>query len=309
MTDSEVETGGQVEEVKPLAQMKRAEMVAKLREMGEEETAAQMEEKGSALEGLFGGPRKPYLYRTHQIGYFPLRQAGDPSVLAIEAIGMVEPDSSLLNGRIDIHLDRLHVQEYPGSLFGGGDHQVLVNFQGINQLPEAKETVGFAQKYDAADGDLVGALGYPVFIGLNVGNTGVAFRVETVNVKNSQDEAFLSLLDSQPFTSGLSLLSTAQPALQPLTELTVGMARMLAGRSKNVKVQEMYLGLDTTQSAAGAALAEGNFIVAQVPSPAAVDWQEWVFDGQKGAVVRKEDGQEGLPYNYLIFRVTKHRGS
>lgn len=299
-----------IEDTEPIADMDPVEMAAKLREMGDDETADEImaAEGGKSLEGLFGGgPRKPYLYRTHQVGYFPLREMGDTGPIAINAVGVVDPDKDLLDSRIDIHLDRLYVEEYPGSLFGKGEHHILVNFKASNQLPEAAtpETIAFSQTYKAFDGDQAGVIGYPVFIGVNVGNSGAAFEIETVNVKNSEDEAVLNILDSDEFKGGLSLLNTAQPAIAPLTKLATDTTKLLAGRSKNVSVQKHYIGLDAKMAPAGAPLVAGNFIMAQVPGPAEIDWSTYHFDPHSGTVVRKDDG-EPLRYNYLIFRVTTH---
>ena len=302
-------------EAKPIYDMDAYELAEKLRQMGDDAAAAEIEagQEQEGLEGFFDKrPRRPYLFRTHQIGYMPLREAGSEAPLPIRAIGVVDPDPGLLHQRIDIHLDRLHVQEYPGSLLshigGHSGHHIMVSFTASNQLPAGAnpEPVAFAQTYVAYDGDEAGVIGYPIFVGLNVGETGAAFQIKTVNVKNSEDEAMLKVLDADEFKSGLNLLTTAQPALVPLTKLAVGTTRLLAGRSKNVTVQEFYLGLDTKLAAAGGPLVTGNFIVAQVPSPTEIDWSIYHYDPRIGTVVLKEDGKRGLPYNYLIFRVTRH---
>ena len=59
-------------------------------------------------------------------------------------------------------------------------------------------------------------------------------------------------------------------------------------------------------SAAGGPLVTGNFVVAQVPEPAEIDWTTYHFDPNTGTIVLKEDRAKGLPYNYLIFRVTRY---
>lgn len=304
-------------EPKPIYDMTPNELAEKLRQMGDEAAAAEIEadENAKGLEGLFDEkPRRPYLHRTHQIGYLPLREAGSEAPIPIRAIGVVDPDPGLLNQRINIHLDRLYVQEYPGTLFNrigfgrSGEHHIMVNFSARNQLPGSAnaEAVAFSQTYVAFDGDEAGVSGYPVFVGLNVGELGAAFEIETVNVKNSEDEAVLKVLDSDEFKNGLNLLNTAQPALAPLTKLATGTTRFIAGRSQNVTVQRFYLGLDTQRSAVGGPLVTGNFIVAQVPGPAEIDWSNYHYDPRTGTIVLKEDGTHGLPYNYLIFRVTRY---
>lgn len=296
------------EETIPIADMDPVEMAAKLREMGDEETADEIMAADGAkgLEGIFGQrPRKPYLYRTHQVGYFPFGETGSADPIPVSGVGVVEPDPNLLNSRINIYLDRLYVEEYPGALFGPGEHHILVNFKANNQLTTA-EVVAFSQTYVAFDGDEAGVMGYPIFIGLHVGETGAAFEIETVNVQNSEDEAVLNMLDSDEFKGGLGLLSTAQPAIAPLTKLATETTKLLASRSRNVTVQKHYIGLDTTHAPAGAPLVAGHFIVVQVPGPAEINWSDYHFDRNYGTVVRKENGAQPLRYNYFIFRVTPH---
>jgi hypothetical protein len=61
-----------------------------------------------------------------------------------------------------------------------------------------------------------------------------------VNVKNEEDQTILAALESSPFQSGLKLLTTAQPAIAPFTEITLGVVKLLAKRNENVAVQKFY---------------------------------------------------------------------
>ena len=38
------------------------------------------------------------------------------------------------------------------------------------------------------------------------------------------------------------------------------------------------------------------------------DWNEWVFNRANGQVVKKTDPTQLIPYNYIIFGVTKYDG-
>jgi hypothetical protein len=67
------------------------------------------------------------------------------------------------------------------------------------------------------EGQQAPIIGYPIFIGLNVGSEGVAFKCFTVNVKNDDDEALLSFLESDAFKARLKLVSTMQQAIAPLS--------------------------------------------------------------------------------------------
>jgi len=251
--------------------------------------------------------RKPWEYSTHKLGYFPFRGPKDAHTSDIKDAGAIEPDKKLRNSRIDIRLDRLRVWKYPGSFLGrSGEHHVLINFVAQNQLPGnlQAEPISFSQTYQVNDGEFAGVQGYPIFIGLNVGNQGALFEICTVNVKNSADEAFLKILDSPVFRNGLNLLTTVQPVLKPFTEIAGGIAKMFAERDKNVAVQKFYFGLDFTRGGAGAALAQGEYIAVQVPFITAINWDDWVWDFNIGAIVSKDDQTVSLPYNYIIFRVT-----
>jgi hypothetical protein len=168
------------------------------------------------------------------------------------------------------------------------------------------EPISFSQLFRARDDAAVAVKGYPIFIGLSVGKVGAAFQGFTVNVKNDNDEALLSFLDSAPFQSGLGLLKTAQPALKPLMDLTLGVTKALAGRNKNVAVQDFYLGLDFLENSMGARLAIGDYIAVQVPNETAINWSDWRYDPHVGTIVNKNDATEGLPYNYVVFGVSRH---
>ena len=75
---------------------------------------------------------------------------------------------------------------------------------------------------------------------------------------------------------------------------------------ENVPVQKFYLGMDFEDAPLGIRLAEGNYIAAQVPSETAIEWHKWVYRPDVGTIVSKKDSSETLPYNYLVFRVSRY---
>jgi hypothetical protein len=295
-----------LKDVKVIGEMSPAEMAEKLRAMGDVQAAEEVTRKAEAAgyeAGIFGwGTPRPWQYTTHQFGYVANRVAGSSDPQPIQYAGTMGADMSLQNSRINIHIDRLRVWQYPG----GGSHNVLFTFEAQNQLPGSPEPVSFSQTYRVQEGQTAGVSGYPIFVGLNVGTLGAAFQGFTVNVNNAQDQSFLGLLDSPPFQAGLDLLTTVQPVLKPFTQMGLGIANLLARRNDNVAVQQFYLGLDFTQAAFGARLAEGNYIAAQVPSETAIDWADWIFSPTAGAIVGKTDKTQTLPYNYVVFRVSRY---
>ena len=66
-------------------------------------------------------------------------------------------------------------------------------------------------------------------------------------MSNDADEKFLDFLESDVFKSGLKLATAAQPAVAPLSGLALGLTKTIAGRNRNVAVQDFHLGLDFTQ--------------------------------------------------------------
>jgi hypothetical protein len=296
------------EDVEVIGQLAPSAVASKLQEMGDLDTADEIIQSISDRPGtvrLFGwGAPKPWQHTTHQFGYIGFLAPGSTGPQSIQYPGAIAADPTLKNHRVNIHLDRLRIYEYPGR----GMHHVMFTFQAQNQLPNSPEPVSFSQTYRAQQGQLAGIAGYPIFIGLNVGTLGAAFQGFTVNVKNDADEAVLNLLDSPPFQSGLNLLTTVQPAIIPFTQITLGVAKMLATRNRNVAVQDFYLGLDFTPAALGVRLAEGNYVAVQVSSETSINWEDWVYRPATGAITSKADETVSMPYNYVVFRVSRYEG-
>jgi hypothetical protein len=291
------------------------EAAARLRAVGETAAADAIDEVVRApgrTAAFRGGPSDWWPFRDrawqhtgHSIGYLPPGgpEAGDLRELRLAA--NIEPDVTLRNGRIRITLDRLHVADYPG----GGMHRVLFDFYGQNQALGAVEHLHFNSVFRVQEGEQAAVIGYPIFVGLNVGNDGVAFRCFTVNVKNDRDEAFVGFLESSVFKAGLKLVTTAQPAIAPMSEMACNLTRAIASRNRNIPVQDLYLGLDFSSVATGARLAEGSYIAVQIPLQLvpAWSWADWRFDATSGQFVRHDDRRAILPFNFVVFGVSRYR--
>jgi hypothetical protein len=293
------------DDVPLIGDLPQDQVAEKLRELGDAQAANELDSPVIRRRGvrqiLPWGQPKPWQHTGMQIGYLPPRSVGNVQPLPIQHGSLIDAEPALKDGRISIHLDHLRVFDYPG----GGMHRVLLTFKGLNQLATDQEVVSFNHTYRVQGGQPAGVSGYPVFGGLQAGSNGVAFQGHIVNVKNDRDAAFLELLESPAFQQGLNLLTTVQPVMKPFTDLTLGIAKQFASRTNNVAVYDFYLGLDFSSSAFGARLAEGNFIVVQAPSPEHVDWADWTFVPTSGAIMHR-DGSKSLPYNYLVFRVSRH---
>lgn len=267
--------------------------------MPAEQAASKLTELG---DDLTARGNRPWEWTAHAFGFIAKEQT--PGLNPIVHAGRIAPDLRLKNGRIKITLDRIRVAGYPG---GGGVHQILFDFYGQNQVPNLVEHLHFNATFRAQEGQSVGIIGYPVFVGLNVGPEGVAFKCFTVNVKNEDDERFLEFLDSDVFKAGLKLATTAQPAIAPLSQLALGVTRSLAERNRNVPVQEFYMGLDFSGIATRAALAEGSYVAVQIPeaSTSAWDWTTWRYKSETGAIVSTRNNEILIPHNYVIFSVSR----
>ncbi|HKI31665.1 MAG TPA: hypothetical protein VKA46_07340 [Gemmataceae bacterium] len=298
-----------------LARRPPAEVIAYLRDVGETDLASRLEaalREAEAQRSAFGGgawwwpfgDRQPpiWLSAAHAFGHLAPAPPGEQP-LVIRYAGAIAPDPTLRNGRVNIKLDRLRVKAYPG----GGTHQVLLDFNARNQIPGGAEDLHFNATFRVPEGEHAGVVGHPIFLGLNVGAEGLAFRCRTINVHNEQDEALLRALESDVFRDGLRLATAAQPALGPLSKLALGLTRAIAGRHRNVPVQEFYLGLDFGSTATGARLAEGSYLAVQIPDAVQTvwSWEEWVYHPGKGQVVSRKDAAQTIPYNYLLFSVSR----
>ncbi len=297
-----------------LGNMPPEEAAIKLREMGEEETAATLETAQEAQAQTFelGGRKnwwpfqdKPWQHTAHTFGYLaPVLPGSD--LLPIRHVESIPAELGLQGARIKITLNRLRVAAYPGS----GMHRVLLHFFVQNQVPGKAEQVHFNSTYRVYEGEHAGIQGYPIFTGLNVGHEGVTLRCRTINVSNDEDEAFLSFLESDVFKAGLHLATAAQPVIAPFSEMALGLAKTIAARHRNVSVQDFDLGLDFSTIPMRGRLAEGAYLAVQIPESfqAVWDWDEWVYLPAKGLVVKRDDHQELIPYNYLVFGISRYEG-
>lgn len=236
-------------------------------------------------------------------GYLaPAPPGSDP--LPIQHAGNIAADPTLKKTRIKITLDRLRVADYPG----GSTHRVLFDFYAQNQVPGNVEHLHFNATHRVREGEQAAILGYPIFVGLNVGTEGVAFKCFTVNVGNEADEAFLGFLESDVFKEGLKLASMLQPAIGLFSETALGLTKAIATRNRNVPVQDFYLGLDFSYIPTRACLAEGSYLAVQIPETIQTvwDWSEWVYNPAHGRVVNKEDPTQLIPYNYVVLSVSQY---
>lgn len=240
-----------------------------------------------------------YMHTQHTFGYIPSGHVAADETIPIQNAGTVTPDQSLIGESVTVALDRMMIQDYPGR----GEHTVLFDFYAQNHVEEGEEDLHFNQVYRGRDGQLTGAVGYPIFVGLNVGKQGITFKGFSVNVSNKNDEAFLTFLDSPAFKGGLKLATKAQPAIGLVSETALQLTRMVAKRNRNVPVQNFYLGLDFSDVVTRAKLREGSYVVVQTNE--VWDWSQWQFYPQSGRIGRVNDPTQTIPFNYIVFSVSR----
>jgi len=289
--------------------MKGLEAAKLLESIGDKARATEVRNEVKAnksdtqLSLLWQGSKKPkaYEYTNHAFGFIPADAAGGQQLVDIKEAGNIAPDASLKGRNIKITLDRLRVFEYPG----GGVHQVLFDFFGRHQTPGSEEDIHFSQTYRALEGQGAGITGYPVFVGLKVGAEGVKFRVRTINVKNEDDEKLLAFMNSDPFKNGLQLINATNPMSSVVTKFATGIVDGIAKKDRNIPVQEFDMGLDFNAGIrTRAKLSEGSYIVVQEPE-IAWDWTKWAYSPATGQVVSRTDPTKTIPYNYIVFSLSK----
>ncbi|MBU3820989.1 hypothetical protein KO566_02865 [Flavobacteriaceae bacterium XHP0103] len=239
-------------------------------------------------------------YSSHVFGYIPTSSSGS-GLVALTDAHAISADKSLIGSRVKVTLDRLVVMDYPGN----GEHSVLMDFYAKNQLATQTEHVHFNQVYRIMEGQEAGISGYPVFVGLNVGKEGVEFKCYTVNVENKNDKMLVQFLEGDIFKSGLQLLNQVNPITPVLSDFSKGFTQAIANRHKNIPVQDIFLGLDFTETTTRPKMAEGSYVVVQVDHANAWDWSQWVFNRANGQLVSQVDSRTGPQFNYFIFSISK----
>lgn len=233
---------------------------------------------------------------THSLGF--INSAANATIIS-DATKIVA-DQLLKNSGVKITLDLLYVHDYPGN----GRHRVLVEFSGKNQISEdTKEQVNYALTRTVQEGEFAGLRSVPMVVGLRVGGQGVEFKCTTINVKNENDENLMAILDNETTNEGLKLLSTVNPVIPIVTNLISGIGTQFLTRNDNKKIQEFNVGLDFGVVSTRAKLAQGSYIVAQTGKDS-FNWADWELSANNGTILKKSD-QSKLPYNYLVFSVSK----
>lgn len=268
-----------------------------LRDIGDDEAADKLDAKGGTGQGLsLPWQDQVYGYTSLLIGFIPAQPT--ETMAAIENAVLLPPDPTLKNSRVKITLEQLYVHRYPGR----GQHEILCEFTGKNQAGGEREEMQFALTTKANDGTAASINGAPIFLGVTVGNNGIAFEGRTINVGSKGDEDFLAALSGGSFRDGLNLLTTVQPALKPFVGLASSVVGAVLKRSKNKQIHSFNLGFDFSESQTSVALRHGSFAIIQTDDHD-WDWSKLAWNVSSQRVVQKDTGA-AIPFNYLILKIS-----
>jgi hypothetical protein len=267
-----------------------------LLKIGDNEAAREFLDGDIAGQGLFS-PIRPWKMTGMMLGYFDAATEGEGAV-PIVGVSSIQGDQNLIGKRIKITMDKFFVQSYPGL----GTHDILCEFAGKNQVAAEAEELRLALRFKANDNASAARSGTPIFLGVTVGADGISFEGRTVNLASKGDEQLLATFESPAFKNGLTLITTAQPALKPFVGLAGAVVKFLAKQGSNAQIHDFNVGLDFTNGASSARLRFGSYVVVQTDAPN-WDWSEFVWDRDALSLKRKTPSNDDLGFNYMVFGV------
>lgn len=273
-----------------------SEIAEYLLRIGDKDGAKEFLDGDIAGQGLFGAT-KPWKQTGMVLGYFEPSPSTNAQV-PILGVSQIQGDKTLIGKRIKITMDKFFVHSYPGR----GTHDILCDFSGKNQVAGEAEELRLALRFKANDNASAARSGTPVFLGVTVGEDGISFEGRTVNLASKGDEQLLSTFESPAFKNGLTLITTAQPALKPFVGLAGAVVKFLAKQGDNVQVHDFNLGLDFTEGASSARLRLGSYIVIQTDEPD-WDWSKFVWDRDSMSLRRTMPKKDDEAFNYMVFGV------
>jgi hypothetical protein len=280
-----------------LGRKSRSEIASYLTDIGNLDEARHFHD--GAVAGQSFGIKRPYEHTGCILGYiFEAKNLASAS--QIVSTSQIAGDESLIDQRIKITLDKFYIDTYPGF----GTHTVLCEFSGKNQVPEDVEELRFALRFKSNDKAAAPISGAPIFMGVNVSRDGIAFEGRAVNVSSSADESLIATFDSPAFKAGLTLLTSAQPALKPFSSLASSVVSTVASRSKNTQVHNFNLGLDFGQGSTSVRLKTGSYIIVQTDS-SNWNWNDFEWRRDSNSLEYKANPGQKAGFNYMVIGVSR----
>jgi hypothetical protein len=285
-----------------LSAKSRTKIASYLRDIGDEEAALRFTPSGGGGQGFMAKMlgMDQYAHTGILLGY--IEPAAGAGLIPIQNALTISADAALKDSRIKITLDKVFVQNFPGT----GTHEILCEFTGKNQIEGEAEEMRFALTTTANDGSGAAISGAPIFLGVSVGKNGIAFEGRLINVKSSSDAGLMDALGSDVFKNGLSLLTSVQPALKPFVGLAGSVVKAVAARSENCQVYAFRLGLDFGNGSTSACLKYGSYVVVQADADS-WDWTKLSWNPDSQLIVNQADGQR-IELNYIVVGVSAFEG-
>jgi hypothetical protein len=289
-----------MQEIKKLT---AAQAVARFRELGLEAEAKTIERRNrkadlSTVGWPWNGPA-PWAHTSYAYGFIEEHPTAER--LRLFDARAIKADERLKNKRVTISLDFFRILDFPGS----GRHRVLFRFRARHKFSGHDQDVNFNQTFVVQEGQRAAIAGYPIFVGLNLGNELVQFDVRMINVSNENDEKLLARLNDSLFQNGLQLFNLLNPLIPIVSEYAVGLTEMIAGRNRNKEIIAPSMGLYFGTTPTRPKLAAGAYIAVQTSRPDLFDWNKWVYNRSTGSIQSYDALQTELPFNYFVFSISE----
>lgn len=300
-----------------VGQLSDDEKVAYLTAVGDPEAPAPMPVPAGAAGAVAGEdvdrltlprlpfrPKRPFEHTGSMVGYIQPGDGGQHAIVDPREIG---PERALIGTKVTVRLTQALVVRYPGN----GVHEILLHF-GAGAGSQAKPENNFGSTIQCADGNQMPVGGQLLFSGIEVGEDGLNIAMFTVNVHSQGDVQLLHALQSDVFSQGLDLVTSAGPVVGLLSSTLISLATAIAKSSENRPVQRGLLALDVGRTLIDSAkLRLGSYVLAQ--APAKVDgrpwsWNDYVYDQGRNAIVSARDRGGLIPFNYVAVGIAPLHG-
>lgn len=120
-----------------LGMLPRNKIAEYLLDIGDIAEAGHFQPGAVAVQGIFG--KRPYEHTGCILGYIAEATDRSTSISSIQGTSKIVGDKNLIGNRIKISLDKFYVHNYPGS----GQHTILCEFAGKNQVSDEAEELRF----------------------------------------------------------------------------------------------------------------------------------------------------------------------
>jgi hypothetical protein len=299
---------------KTFSELKISEAISVLSEIGDTESAYELDnliKKNpdnadiTVAETLDSEFNKVWKIKEHAYGFLDVQNITDENKIPLVNALTMNADSSLKGRRINIRIGNVYVERYPG-LFGG-EHEVLFEFSAKHSPTNGDsddEDIKYTQKYTLRNKGGSGKSGLSVVKGLRVPNNGIDFYLNTIYIANKSEEKVVKFLNNGIFSSGLELISSANPVINQVAGYATGITEYLVEEKRNKVIQEIGLGFDFAGSTEVASLKTGTYVAIQTKRNN-FNWSEWYYDKETSLFKPNDGSLERLPFNHITFVISE----